>query len=104
MEKPARRRESVSASAGCRSGGVSHEEITSSSRAEVVGNSLGVTDRTTSATCSYSTPKVHVVVECSVCPGRSTVEGNDGSLGESGKCCVSSARPACFTYLTPLVP
>ena len=36
-----------------------------------------------------------IVVVLYVWPGRSTVEGNDGWFGESGKCCVSrhSASP-----------
>lgn len=32
------------------------------------------------------------VVDRYVCPGRSTVDGNDGWLGESGKCWVSRAK------------
>ncbi len=33
------------------------------------------------------------VSEWKVVPGRRTVEGKDGSLGESGKCCVSKQKP-----------
>lgn len=32
------------------------------------------------------------VVDRYVCPGRSTVDGNDGWFGESGKCWVSRAK------------
>ena len=44
----------------------------------------------------YSTPNRWTVSCRYVSPGRSTVEGNSGRLGESGKCCVSRQKPACF--------
>ena len=55
--------------------------------------------------CPYfTTPKVNVVVECSVSPGLSSVDGKLGWFGESGKCCVSRQSPECFSYLTPWRP
>jgi hypothetical protein len=43
----------------------------------------------------FQTLKEWIVVERYVSPGRSTVDGNDGWFGESGKCWVSrhSASP-----------
>ena len=52
----------------------------------------------------FTTPKVNVVVECMVSPGRRTVLGKSGWFGESGKCCVSRQKPACFSYLMPCRP
>jgi hypothetical protein len=48
-----------------------------------------------------ATVKVKVVVERNVWPGRNTVVGNLGSLGESGKCCVSRQKPECFVNDIP---
>lgn len=45
---------------------------------------------------NYFTVKWYTVVLLNVSPGRNTVDGNDGWFGESGKCCVSRHRPACF--------
>ena len=44
------------------------------------------------------------VVERKSSPGRSTVVGQSGRFGESGKCCVSSATPARRTCELPPVP
>ncbi len=52
----------------------------------------------------FTTPKVNVVVEWKVWPGLSSVEGKLDWLGESGKCCVSRQKPACFWYGTPWRP
>jgi hypothetical protein len=43
---------------------------------------------------SYSVPKLNTVLLWNSCPGRSTVDGKAGWLGESGKCCVSRANPS----------
>lgn len=50
------------------------------------------------------TPSRSTVVERNSSPGRSTVLGNAGWFGESGKCWVSSAIPANGPYGTPLAP
>src|SRR5271157_1955706 len=38
------------------------------------------------------------------CPGRRVVLGNEGLLGESGKCCVSRANPLRCAYTLPPLP
>jgi hypothetical protein len=43
---------------------------------------------------SRSVPNLQTVLDESSSRGRSTVVGNSGLLGESGKCCASSASPA----------
>lgn len=44
------------------------------------------------ATACYWTVNRKTVVDLYSCPGRSTVDGKCGLLGESGKCCVSRQK------------
>jgi len=49
----------------------------------------------------FSTENANTVCVCSITPGFSSVLGNAGWFGESGKCCVSKQSPACFANGTP---
>lgn len=49
--------------------------------------------RTAQLTSAYA-PNECTVVDRYVSPGRSTVDGNPGLFGESGKCWVSRASPS----------
>jgi hypothetical protein len=53
---------------------------------------------------NYRVENRKIVVELKVCPGLSTVEGNAGWFGESGKCCVSRQNPYRWLYTFPSLP
>src|ERR1700761_5701341 len=52
----------------------------------------------------FSTENSKMVVLRPTRPGRSSVEGNAGWLGESGKCCVSRHSPAYFSCPSNALP
>jgi hypothetical protein len=52
----------------------------------------------------FSTPNVNTVRDANVSPGRSTVDGNAGWFGASGKCWVSRQKPKRFRYARPCLP
>ena len=58
-----------------------------------VKSTRSVRSRRVCPTTAYDTPNLNTVVELYSWPGRSTVDGKCGLLGESGKCCVSRQNP-----------
>ncbi len=60
--------------------------------------------RPATAAVRHFAENLKTVIVRYVSPGRRTVDGNSGRLGESGKCWVSRQKPQCFPYTRPAFP